>query len=233
MTRPDGLSQWQQQVSTHLPHLSKPQVRVLAMWSMGLVLAQHCGLSSVSVLLASLLDRNEDTLREQLRDWWRDAAHKSGAKRGLKRRSLEVEPCFPALLRWVLTLLPPDQRQVALALDASTLGQRFTLLSICVLIRGCAIPLAWKIVPACRAGAWRPHWEALFEQFRGVVPPEWTVLVLADRGLWAKWLFSSITALGWHPFLRINRQGKYRPSGETAFRPLSQVVSKGGAGWAG
>jgi hypothetical protein len=46
-------------------------------------------------------------------------------------------------------------------MDASTLGQRFTLLSIRVVVRGCAIPGAWRIVEATRAGAWRPHWEAL------------------------------------------------------------------------
>jgi hypothetical protein len=44
-----------------------------------------------------------------------------------------------AVLRWVVALHPPDCRELALAMDASTLGQRFTVLSIHVLIRGCAI----------------------------------------------------------------------------------------------
>jgi hypothetical protein len=70
-------------------------------------------------------------------------------------------------------------------MDGSTLGQRFTILSITVMVHGCAIPIAWRVVGATRAGAWHPHWEALFGQFVGVVPSDWTVIVTADRGLYA------------------------------------------------
>ena len=233
MARPAGLSQWQQTVSTQLSHLSRPQVTVLALWSLGIVLAQSCGLSSVAILLADLLDRTETAVREQLRDWYRDAEHKRGAKQGVKRRSLDVSSCFPCLLRWVVAWSPPSCRQLALAMDASTLGQRFTILTISVLIRGCAIPVAWHIVEATRAGAWRPHWEALFGHLQGAVPPDWLVTVAADRGLYAKWLFQTIQRLGWHPFLRINRQGQYRPVGMSMFRPLSQAVGRVGQRWAG
>jgi hypothetical protein len=38
-------------------------------------------------------------------------------------------------------------------MDASTLGQRFTVLVISVVVRGCAIPVAWRIVEATRPGA--------------------------------------------------------------------------------
>lgn len=233
MPRHPGLSQWQQTLSTYLPNLTQPQLTVLVLWSIGIVLAQSCGLSTVAVLLAYLFERTETGLREQLRDWYRDAPHKSGAKRGHKRRSLDVPSCFPFLLRWVVAISPPSCRHLALAMDASTLGQRFTILTISVLVRGCAIPVAWHIVEATRAGAWRPHWQALFEQLRDSVPATWSVIVAADRGLYAKWLFQLIEQLGWHPYLRINRQGQYCPAGATTFRPLSQVVSRIGQRWAG
>lgn len=233
MSHQPGLSQWQQTVSTQLPHLSRPQVVVLTLWSVGIVLAQSCGLTSVAAILAALLDRTVAAVREQLRDWCREAAHKRGAKQGAKRRSLVVASCFAPLLRWVLALHPADCRQLALAMDASTLGQRFTILTISVVIRGSAIPVAWHILEATRPGAWRPHWETLIAHLDGVVPTDWTVIVAGDRGLWAKWLFTAITAVGWHPFLRINRQGQYRPAGAADFRPLSQVVRKGGPGWQG
>ena len=95
MARPSGLLQWQQTVSTYLPHLSQPQLTVLVLWSFGIVLAQACGLTTVAVTLAYVLGCPEMTIREQLRDWYRDAQHKSGAKRGRKRRSLEVTPVLP------------------------------------------------------------------------------------------------------------------------------------------
>ena len=233
MHRPTGLSQWQQTVSMHLPHLSKPQVAVLALWSLGIVLAQHCGLSTVSFLLGCLLDQRPTCLRERLRDWLCAALDKSGVRRGHKRRSLLVSSCFAPLLRWVLSLLPAECRRLALVMDASTLSDRFIVLSLSVVVRGSAIRVAWHIRPSARKGAWRPEWEALFGHLHGAVPEDWTVIVLADRGLWAKWLFQSITAQGWHPFLRINRQGHYQPAKNAAFRPLSQVVKRGGAGWAG
>jgi len=233
MTRPAGLWQWQQTVSTYLPHLSKPQVTVLALWSFGMVLAQTCGLTTVAITLAYVLGCSERTIREQLRDWYRDAQHKSGAKRGRKRRTLEVSGCFAPLLCWVVAWIDPTCRQLALAMDASTLGQRFTILSISVVVRGCAIPVAWRIVAATQPGAWRPHWEALFGYLQGSVPAGWTVIVLADRGLYARWLFTTIQALGWHPFLRINRQGHYRLPASPISRPLTQVVSRVGQRWAG
>lgn len=233
MARPAGLGQWQQTVSTYLPHLSQPQLTVLVLGSFGSVLAQACGLTTVAVTLAYMLGCSEMTIRAQLRDWYRDAQDKSGAKRGRKRRSLEVTLCFAPLLCWVVAWTDPTGRPLALAMDASTLGQRFTLLSIRVVGRGCAIPVAWRVVEATRAGAWRPHWEALLGHLQGSVPADWTVIGLADRGLYARWLFTTIQALGWHPCLRIKRQGPYRLPTAATLRPLTQVGSRVGQRWAG
>ena len=233
MARPSGLLQWHQTVSTYLPHLSQPQLTVLVLWSFGIVLAQACGLTTVAATLAYVLGCSAMTLRERLRDWYRAARDKSGAKRGRQRRSLEVPLCFAPLLCWVVAWTDPSCRQLALAMDASTLGQRFTILSISVVVRGCAIPIAWRVVEATRAGAWRPHWAALFGHLPGSVPADWRVLGLADRGLYARWLLTTIQALGWHPFLRINRQGHSRLPTSVACRPLAQVVSRVGQRWAG
>jgi hypothetical protein len=52
-------------------------------------------------------------------------------------------------------------QQVALALDATTLGQRFVALVISVLYRGCAVPVAWKILPATEKPPWQPEWLAI------------------------------------------------------------------------
>jgi hypothetical protein len=67
------------------------------------------------------------------------------------------------------------------------------------------------------------------------VPSTWTVLVLADRGLYARWLFRRIVRLGWHPFLRINRRGSFRPTDEheTRFWPVAAFVPKTATSWSG
>ena len=63
-----------------------------------------------------------------------------------------------------------------MALDASTLADRWTVLSSSVLIRGCAIPLAWKVLRAHAKGSWRPYWEGLLERLQGSVPADWESL---------------------------------------------------------
>src|SRR5215468_5880522 len=85
MARPSGWWPWHQTVSTYVPHLSQPQLTVLVLWSFGIVLAQACGLTTVAVTLASVLGCPELTIREPLRDWYRDAIDKRGAKRGRQR----------------------------------------------------------------------------------------------------------------------------------------------------
>jgi hypothetical protein len=212
-----------------MPHLSRPQAKGLALWSFGIAVAQQIGLTRVSVLLAEVTGCQEATMRERLRDWYRDAAAKSGRQ----RRDLDVVACFPALLRWVVDGWPADSRRLALVLDATTLGDHFTVLAISVVVRGCAVPVAWRILPGNRKAAWRPHWEALLKKLSGVLPTDWTVLVLADRGLYAPWLFASIVEHGWHPILRINQQGQFRLAGDTAYRPLSDVVATPDSQWSG
>jgi len=229
MSCPPGVSQWEREVSTALSVLTPAQARVLAAWSFGMMVTQSCGLTTVAVFLARLLGRRYGAQRQHMREWCYDAAD----KRGQKRREVNVQACFAPLLRWVLASWPRGEKRLALALDATTLGQRFTVLAVSVVYRGCAIPVAWAVVPATTKGKWRPHWEALLTSLDGVVPDDWLVIVLADRGLYARWLYQAIQRPGWHPFLRINQQGQYRPTGRTRFRPLATVVRRGADGWSG
>jgi hypothetical protein len=229
MFHPDSLSPWEQTVSTYLPHLSRPQASVLALWSYGMVLAKSCGITSVGALLAGVLHASESSLRQRLREWGYDAAD----KKGYPRQELEVSTCFGSLLRWVLAWWPATEQRLALAMDSSTLTNRFTVLCISVLYRGCAIPVAWKLIRVNAPGSWEPYWKALFTSLQGSVPADWTVIVLADRGLYAKWLYEHIVGLGWHPFLRINVQGKVRLHPEQPRCWLWSLVPVPGTAWCG
>ena len=229
MQEQNALDSWIGTVSQYMPNLSKPQATVLALWSFGIVMTRSCGLTSVAAFLALMLGQKEGTLRQRLREWYREA----GAKAGEKRQALDVTCCFAPLLRWVLSWWSAEERRLALAMDASALGDRFVVLAISIVYRGCAIPVAWILLSANQPGAWKPHWINLFEYLREAVPETWTVIVLADRGLYARWLYTHIVSLGWHPFLRINRQGKFRPVGTREFRSLSTVAPHVGTHWSG
>ena len=75
--------------------------------------------------------------------------------------------------------------------------------------------------------------EGLLEHLQGRIPVDWQVLVLADRGLYARWLFEAIVGNGWHPFLRINLGVKARATGESDFGWISRWVPTPGTGWQG
>ena len=222
-----GFDQWQTTIMHHLSPLSKPQATVLALWSFGMVLARSCALTAVSHLLAKGMKRKEQTVRQQLREWYYDTPR----KRGPKRQALRVETCFAPLLGWVVSGW--QGTPLALALDATTLGQRFVGLALSVVYRGCAIPVAWVIVPAGAKHAWRREWLRLLRLLRPAIPRGWTVIVLADRGLYAPWLLHRIPRLGWHPFLRINMGGSFRPAGAACWRPLTSFAPRPGTSWRG
>jgi hypothetical protein len=221
------VTEWTTIIHTRLPHLTKPQATVLALWSLGMVLARSCALTAVSAFLATWLHRKADTVRQQLREFCYEAT----AKRGTARQALVVETCFVPLLAWIVDQW--EGTQLALALDATTLGTRFTVLALSVVYRGCAVPVAWTVLPATAKHAWRREWLRMLRQVRRAVPRAWTVIVLADRGLYARWLFRRITRLGWHPFLRINTGGTFRPQGHVRAVPLKTLVPEPGTTWQG
>jgi hypothetical protein len=221
------VDEWTTIIHTQLPLLSKPQATVLALWSLGLVLARSCALSAVSVWLATWLQRKEQTVRQQLREW----CYEAQAKQGTHRQALAVEPCFVPLLRWVLSRW--QGTQLALALEATLRGTRFAVLAVSVVYRGGAMPVAWTIRLANTPHAWRRHGLRLLRQLRPAMPQHWTVMVLAARGLSAGWLCRRLVRLGWHPVWRIHVGGTCRPDPQATSRPLTSFVPCPGTRWRG
>ncbi len=227
MAPAEEVSQWTATVARELPHLSGAQARVLAWWSYGMVLMQSCGGPTIATFLGMVLGKGYHAMRQCLREWCYDAED----KQGLGRQEVRVTTCFAPLLAWVLRHW--SGRRLALALDATSLGDRFVVLTISVVFRGCAIPVAWKILPAQEKHAWRREWLVLLRLLRPAVPAGWEVIVLADRGLYARWLFGRIVRLGWHPFLRINSRGTFHPAGSDRRATLRALVPQVGHAFAG
>ena len=227
MSCQSAVYQWTEVVTKHLPRLSKPQATVLALWSLGMVLAHSCALTAVSLFLAKGLERKPNSVRQQLREF----CYEAQAKCGGPRQEVKVESCFAPLLAWVLRWW--DGNQLALAVDATTLGQRFVVLVVSVVYRGSAIPVAWTVLPATEKHAWRGEWLRMLGQVRAVVPRRYFVIVLADRGLYARWLFQCLVRLGWHPLLRVNTGGTFRPAKSAHYQPLREVVPTPGTQWVG
>ena len=227
MSRHDPLYDRTDEVATQFPHLSKPPAAVLALWSFGIVLARSCTLPAVANILSPLIGRCYNTVRQRLREWYKAAPEKLGAD----RRELEVTTCFAPLLAWILKNWPCPR--VALALDATSPAGRLTVLSLSLVDRGTAIPIAWKVLRGNRPHSWKPEWLKLLRWFADQVDPTWTVTVMTDRVLYARWLFQEIVALGWHPMMRVTRLGKFRPEGWNRPQSFWQFVPRVGCTWQG
>ena len=231
MSRHDPLYVWTKELTKTFPDLSKPQVKGLAEWTFGMILARCCSLDSVASYMADWLEQPELSVRSRLREWYLPADCKSVSCCCDKRKDLPVHTCFAPLLGWLRRGWP--EPRLALALDASTLADRFVLLAVSVLYRRSAVPVAWKILQATAKAAWKPHWLELLQAMHGVLPAHWLVVALADRGLWAPWLFQEIQLLGWHPLMRLKGGESFRPDDSMSFVPLKQMVPKVEDVWCG
>ena len=227
MPRSQPLDCWTDQVRMAFPDLSRPQATVLALYSFGMILAQRCGLTSVVTALVPMLGGGFHTLRSRLQEFYQPATAKSGRQRD----ELDVTTCFAPLLAWILQGW--QSAHLALALDATSLGDCFTVLSIGIVSRGQAIPVAWKVLHANVPHPWKPEWIALLRLFAGSVPRGHTVIVMTDRALYARWLYQELVSLGWHPVMRITKLSKFRKGRSKNSLPVTALVPRPGTHWQG
>jgi hypothetical protein len=217
------LKHCQAEVSNHLSHLSPAMAAVLGLYVFGVMLVRHSGQTLVSETLSRLFGVKYDAMRQRLRE----LTYEVPAKRGRKRQALDVSSCFAPLLQWVLSWFAQTERRLVLVLDVTYLRDQFDVFSVSVVIARCAIPVAWHIQVSGQRGSWHPLWEALLGHLQGSVPASWSVHVLADGGLYSKRLFTFIaTQLGWHPHLRIDRQGWFRHQ-TGPWQPLLSLARRG------
>ena len=177
MRFPRELYQIEEQITQQLVTLRPAQAPGLALWIYGTVLAKSACLSAILVELVVFLKR--DAARQRLRKWLKDGRDKARPCDA----QVDLTQCFPALLRWVINWWQ-NSPTLPLAIDAVSHQDRVVVLVVSVLYRGCAIPVAWHIVPAQGKGAWMPHILALIH-LAPAVPRAWRTRVLVDRGLWS------------------------------------------------
>jgi hypothetical protein len=160
-----------------MPPLSKPQAVVLALGSLGRVVARSCARTAGSLFLAEGLERKANTVRQPVREF----CYEAKAKRGGPRQEVQVESCFAPLVAWGVSWW--EGTQLAFAVEATTVGQRVVVVVGSGLSRGCALPVAWSVVPATEKPAWRGEGLRMLRQGRAVVPRRFLVIGLAARGV--------------------------------------------------
>jgi hypothetical protein len=196
----------------------------LALWVYGTLLAHSACEGAVLAALAPLGKR--ESVRQRLRDFLRVGAD----KRVPTRCDWDITCCFAPLLRWVVAWWQGGD--LALALDATSHGERVVVLAVSVLYRGTALPVAWHVLPANREGAWLPHWERLLATLAPAVPASMRVVVFTDRGVWSPRLWHAIQEHRWHPVMRVRTDCTFAPTGGPR-RPARLLVPAPGHAWVG
>ena len=226
MSHAKALYHWEQRVATYFADLPPARRAWLALVSFGIVLARSALLNTVVLRLACALGRTFNTLRQRLRRFYRPRKDQDGGD-----RSFDATVCFGPLLRWATAGF--DDRRLALAIDPTNLGSRFTILTVSVVFRSCAVPVAWHVQRGDACGSWNDHWKRLLARLQQALGDDWQVLVLSDRGLESKELFEAIVQLHWHPLMRVKKGGHFRPDGWRKGWPLARFAARLGAHWTG
>lgn len=211
----------------HLPQLSAPPAGVLVPGSFGMVIWQSCGFPCVSSSLALWPGVKENSMRQRIGEWY----YAKEDKRGTGRCELEVSGSFVALLRWIVSWWPANEKRLALAMEATNLGNGLVALVISGVYRGGAIPIAWRGLPVGQKGSWKEIGLEWFAPFQEIIPEDWVVIVMAERGLYANCLWEVIRTCNGHPVLRSNRRFFLRPKEGREFRALPLAVEQPGCQW--
>ena len=228
MRLPKEAYQMQQTIGTHLPHLSQAQLAGLVLWVCGAILAGSACQNAVASALSPWGSWN--SRRQYLREWLYDGSDRARPC----QTELDVSLCFAPLLRWVLAWW--HSGRLALAVDPTLKGDQTTAIVVSVVYRGCAIPVAWRIMRANQPGSWMDPIVELLQALAPAVPQEMTVIVLCDRGLASPKLWQQIMAQGWHPYMRYPKSitfcadgGRRLPARAFVPRPDTAWVGKGTA----
>ena len=206
------VDEWTTMIRTPIPHLSKPQATVLALWSMGMVLARSC--------------RPNRRDRVPGRDAEAPGEHCTAAVGGVVRRSpgqtgrTPPGPGRGGLLcpAAALGTAPVARHPTGLGPRCHHLGDPLHAAGHQCGLSGLCHPRSVdhpaRRHPPCLA----PRVAAHVAHLAAGLPTDSTVIVLAERGLYAGWLFGASAAWAGIPSCG-SLGGTFRPDPQATYRP--------------
>src|SRR5215213_8489200 len=219
---PQGVWQgWSQEVSRMLPGLGIWQQRALALFSLGVAAAQHCGLARVAAVVPGLATVPGTTRRFE---------------RLLANGRLDVRAARSAVAAAVLE--QGCGQTLWLALDETHQGRtetgaRLGMLALRLVYRERAIPLAWVCYRPGEAPAPFPVLIGrLIHEVAALIPSDTPVVLMTDRGLSWPSLLSLSRPAGSSFLCRVQRQPRVHP---VDGRPgtISDLAPHPGGRWRG
>ena len=212
---------WTSQLQQVLPRERITRVRVLALFTLGMIWAGTVRVNHTAAALP-LGVRVPSTERR--------------LSRFLGNRFVSVatlwEPLLPALVR------PWAGQAVTLVFDPTPLGRDWTVLWVGIVVHRRVLPLAWQLVP--QQASWPEKLAGLLPPLlapiTAALPPGCQVTLLGDRGVTGPTLIDTARDLGWAVVVRLNvgptQAHRLRLEDGTEWR-LWDWVEQVGSGWSG
>lgn len=116
--------------------------------------------------------------------------------RWLQNQRLEVHQVYGPLIQNALAEW--GTHALYLALDTSTLWERYCLVRIALIYRGRAIPIVWKVLHHPSSSVAYAVYAELLDTAASLLPPRCRVIFLADRGFADTHLMGHLRRLEWH-----------------------------------
>ena len=130
--------------------------------------------------------------------------------RWLYNNRIKPQPLYGPLIEQALSTWVGKRLYVAL--DTSMLWNTYCMIRLCVIYRGRAIPLTWKVVEHSSAAVSFETYRDLLEEAKRHIPFACKVVLLADRGFADTQLMAHLRKMGWHFRIRIKSNFWIYPS---------------------
>ena len=205
------------QIREHLKCLGHWQALTLALYSMGVVIAEKCIPSKVSEKCGAF--GTPQTVQRRLERW-------------LANERINWSVCCREWTQWVVSRYMGEE--FLLLVDETKIGQNLSVMVVALAYRGCSIPLAYwcyhpKLWPD---GGQVGLINELLSWVLEALPTGCIPIVEVDRGIGTSpELVRSILALEWHFLFRVQRHTKVVVHGQE--RSLHHLVNGAGQHWSG
>jgi len=189
---PQILYRWQEEISRHFTSFTAPQRKRLALFSLGVMQAEHCHQLKIAKVLPKDTDP-ENTVRQ--------------LRRCISDKKWSVVQFSLDWTRWVMSCI--GSKELVLLVDETKIGKHFRAMMVGLAYKKRCIPLIWRCYKGNSAADYPEEGQvkmiaAMLGHLKTALPNDRRVLVLADRGIGnSPALCRAVDSLGWRYLFRI------------------------------
>ena len=190
--------QWKETIAKQMKGLSKPQCKLLALVSFGVLLAQHCHLRLIAKFIPG--DSEPKSKEERIRNF-------------LDNERLTRSAFFAGWLAWAMKQFAKSRR-ITIIVDETTIGNQFRAMMVSLAYKKRAVPLIFRCYRAQSSEGYPDEGQVqmIVDMLRELLPHkprDREVIVQADRGIGnSPNLCKAIASMGWFYCFRLPRNVK-------------------------